>query len=242
MLKRIKFFEIDFVKASYEEVLDEFFRVLIKPFKKPQLIFTPNNEMIVESKTDADFLKVLKKVDYALPDSTGIYLASKFLTWPNLKTRITGVDITKLFLEENQKYKVFILGGQKGAAEILSRKYKQVVDFYDAEVNPQKNEEILKRILASKAEVLLVALGAPKQEKWLFDNQVALKGVKLAFGVGGTIDFLAGKQKRAPRFFRVIGMEWLWRLLTDWSRFGRIYRATIVFAWICLKERFSKEK
>jgi len=239
-LNRVNLFGIDFVRSSYREVLDELFRVAINPLKKPKLIFTPNNEMIVETKKDPDFLKTLQVANYALPDSTGIILSSKFLAWKPLRKRITGVDLTKQFLEENKKYRVFLLGGKKGAAASVLNRYTKVVDYYDGVVNDETTEQVLRKIKFSGAEILFVALGAPKQEKWLVENRDKLRGVKLAFGVGGSLDFLSGIQKRAPRVVRWIGLEWLWRLMTDFSRIKRIYKATFVFGWVCLKERFVK--
>jgi len=240
-LNKVNLFGINFVKASYRELLDGLFREAINPLKKPKLVFTPNNEMIVEAKRNPDFLKVLKEADYALPDSTGVFLSSKLLAWPGLSQRLTGVDLTKQFLEENQKYKVFLLGGKKGAAACLLNKYTKIVDYYDGVVNQETTEKILRKISFSGAEILFVALGAPKQEKWLVENREKLKGVKLAFGIGGSLDFLAGIQKRAPKFVRSVGLEWLWRLTTDFSRIKRIYRATIVFAWVVGKEMFARK-
>ncbi len=100
-----------------------------------------------------------------------------------------------------------------------------------------KTDALTSAINKAKPDILLVALGAPKQEKWIAENLPKLPSVKLAIGVGGTFDFISGLVRRAPRFMRALGFEWLWRLLIQPWRFRRIFNATIKFIATVLKWR-----
>ena len=155
--------------------------------------------------------------------------------------RVAGVDLVKVLfaLAAKQGYRIFLLGGQKGVAETLKakleEKYPQIkivgaTKGFDLKVNRDRlvilnsDQELRVKHLIQKTNphLLLVAFGPPKQERWIFQNQSALKGVKLAIGVGGTFDFLIGKAKRAPKFLQQIGLEWLWRLVVEPKRFKRM--------------------
>src|SRR5690606_23109000 len=92
-----------------------------------------------------------------------------------------------------------------------------------------RQPELIERINASKAEILLVAFGAPKQEIWIAENAKDLKHIQIAVGVGGLFDYLAGNVANPPKFVQTIGLEWLFRLITQPYRFKRIFRAVVVF-------------
>ncbi len=99
------------------------------------------------------------------------------------------------------------------------------------------NEKLISRINNAKPDILLVAFGAPKQEKWIYENLKKMPSVKLAMGVGGSFDFISGKTKRAPLIFQKLGLEWLWRLVLEPRRIKRIYNATVKFGWIIWKSK-----
>jgi N-acetylglucosaminyldiphosphoundecaprenol N-acetyl-beta-D-mannosaminyltransferase len=92
----------------------------------------------------------------------------------------------------------------------------------------------------SKPDIILVAFGSPAQEFWIDTFKVDLEHTKIAVGIGGTFDFWTGKTTRAPKAFRSLGLEWLWRLLTQPKRAKRIYNAVVVYSGLVLKEKFSK--
>ena len=105
-----------------------------------------------------------------------------------------------------------------------------IVDFFDGKVNEEMNKKIIQKIIDSKANVLFLGLGAPKQEIWIEKNKKNLPNIKFFAGLGGSFDFVAGKQKRAPIFLQKIGFEWIWRLfLEPKKRIKRIWRATVIF-------------
>lgn len=140
--------------------------------------------------------------------------------------RISGSDFVwplAKFAAEN-KYKIFLLGGASTIAERAALKLQ--TDVYGLNIagvsslDPKDRDQILVQINKSKADILLVAYGAPKQEIWL-KNNLKETTCTLGVGVGGTFDFLAGTKKRAPSFLRAIGLEWFYRLLIEPSRFKR---------------------
>ncbi len=157
--------------------------------------------------------------------------------------RVTGSDLfPKLMkLAANHKKKVFLLGAAPGIAAKVKAKFEK--KFENLEIvgasfqNSHENEEVAIRskIDASGAEMLFVAFSFPQQELWISRNLPKLKTVKFAAGIGGSFDFYAGVIARAPRIFRSLGLEWLWRLIRQPTRFGRIWNATYRFirlVWI----------
>ncbi len=155
----------------------------------------------------------------------------KFYPSP-LKKPICGSDVFRKFLEntkDEKNIKIFLLGGEKGSPQFLQKKYPQVVDACDDFVNEKTIPNILSQIKSSQANVLFVALGAPKQEFFIAENKKFLEkntDIKMAMGVGGSFDFLSGHQTRAPKIFRILGLEWLFRLVKYPQRAGRIWNAT----------------
>lgn len=190
-------------------------------------LVTPNPEFLVEAQKDKEFKEILNQADLAVPDGIGLVLAARFLGQP-FKQRITGTDLMEKICQKaaQKKWPIFLLGGQKGvakkAAENLRKKYPRL----DIGTVP--------------SGILFVALGAPKQEKWIVQNLVKMPSVKLAMGVGGAFDFISGRVQRAPKFLRLIGLEWLWRLFCQPRRAKRIFRAVIIFPCLVLKDRLSE--
>ncbi|MEA2098429.1 MAG: WecB/TagA/CpsF family glycosyltransferase [Patescibacteria group bacterium] len=98
---------------------------------------------------------------------------------------------------------------------------------------------LIQRINKAQPDIIFVAFGAPKQEEWICKNLKKMPSVKLAIGVGGSFDFISGKVKRAPLIFQKLWLEWLWRLILEPRRVGRIYNATVKFSWLVLKRSFK---
>ncbi len=172
------------------------------------------------------------------------YIKSEF------KERVTGADlvmeICKRISEsekDRKKLRIFMLGAREGVAEkakeILEEKHEglQISGTYAGTPLPRDEKEIIKKINNSKADILFVAYGAPAQELWMYRNLKKLKTVKVALGIGGTFDYIAGVRKRSPIWMQKIGLEWLYRLAIQPSRIKRIYNATIRFPLKVLKER-----
>lgn len=154
-----------------------------------------------------------------------------------LPARVTGADLLFKIVEESQKkgWRIYLLGAAPGIASIaidrLSKKYPKAVFAGSFAGTPAETheDELCERINLAEPEILFVAYGSPAQEEWIYRNLNKLTTVKVAIGVGGAIDFAAGKAKRAPKLLRSLGLEWLWRLISQPRRFRRIWNATFVF-------------
>lgn len=214
---------------------------------KQHYIVTPNPEIILKASNDSQYRAVLNNADLSLPDGFGVILASIFLGNP-IYSRVTGSDLSnKLFeLANDKQYKIFILGGMDDSAQIaknkLELKYKNIKivgatsGFENIKnISDEENENIINTINQSGAQILFVGYGAPFQEQWIFDNLKKMTSVKVALGIGGVIDFISGRAIRAPRIFRKLGLEWLWRLFLEPYRAQRIFNAVVVFSWNVLK-------
>lgn len=211
---------------------------------KINFIATPNPEIILKAGKDEEFRKILNSADLALADGVGLIFASRFLKTP-LKERISGVDFMLALcgLAEKKGKTVFLLGGGEGVAEKTAEKLKKLfprlkisgtASGIKADNFPPHN---------IRADILFAAFGAPKQEKWIFANSVALEssGVKIALGIGGAFDIVSGRLSRAPLLLRKIGLEWLWRLFLEPRRVKRIFNAVLIFPSAVIKHKFKKE-
>jgi len=206
-------------------------------------IVTPNPEFVMDAQKDELFKSVLNKADIAIPDGAGLIFASWYILHP-LKQRIHGVDLVWDLIESASQYNwsIYLLGGEEGitkelvaeeAVAVVKEKYpKLTVNFYnqnfiysEASVNDHKAVEEINKV---KPDILLVAFGHKKQEKWIARNLNKLD-TKVSIGVGGTFDYISGKIKRAPKFIRSLRMEWLYRLFKQPSRGPRIYKAFVKF-------------
>ncbi|MFA6296802.1 MAG: WecB/TagA/CpsF family glycosyltransferase [Patescibacteria group bacterium] len=165
-----------------------------------------------------------------------------------LQERISGVDLMWEIAKigEHKNCSIFFLGGFDKVGEYTSKKMKAVypnlniAGVYEGTYQEGDDYVIQELINKSQADVVFVAFGQVKQEKWIVRNLPNLSSVKLAMGVGGSFDFIAGKAKRAPRFFQKIGLEWLWRVLFEPWRFGRIITATFKFTHLVYKSKIDK--
>jgi N-acetylglucosaminyldiphosphoundecaprenol N-acetyl-beta-D-mannosaminyltransferase len=206
---------------------------------------TPNNEMVVMAQRDPNFMDIVQNSQLNLADSTGILLVST-LSGQRLPCRNTGVDtVQELCKTLGSDSPIFLLGAAPGVAqktaEILQSRSPllRVVGTDAGWSNDDDAPRILTKINEAKPHLLLVAFGAPKQDEWIAKYLPKLPSVRVAMGIGGTFDFIAGTQTRAPKFMRTFGLEWLYRLVREPKRFKRIFNAVIVFPWLCLLGLFQ---
>ncbi len=161
--------------------------------------------------------------------------------------RVAGSDlINNIFqLARNQKLKLYLLGAQPGiarqAAQIIQNKYPGIEIAGTQSGSPDKeyDNEICYVINKAKPDIIMIAYGAPKQELWINRNLSKLATAKVAIGVGGALDFITGKIKRAPGWMRYLGLEWLYRLIKEPRRIKRIINATIYFPYLVLKNKLT---
>lgn len=212
-------------------------------------VVTPNVDHAVLLDERADLRQAYAAAGLVLADGAPIVLASRLLGRP-LPERVAGSDLVPQLFEAARNrcpLKVYLLGGMPGVAERAARaiaeRWPQVEVVGTAspavgfERDPQQNAALLADIAAAAPELLLVGLGAPKQELWVYEHRQAI-AARVALCIGATIDFLAGQRKRAPRWMRRCGLEWLYRALGEPRRLGRRYaRDAWIFPRLVWRER-----
>lgn len=207
------------------------------------LVVTANPEIIMRAGDDSQFAEILAQANLVTADGIGLIIGAKLLGQP-LPERVTGVDLsTGLFQRAvTTGWKIYLLGAAPGvakeAANNLRTQYRglQIVGYHDGYF--QDSEPVVAEINALKPDVLLVALGMGKQEKWIWENRDRLP-VRVAIGVGGSLDVYAGRVKRAPELFQRLGLEWFYRLLKQPTRLGRMLKLP-VFLLKVLKTAISR--
>jgi N-acetylglucosaminyldiphosphoundecaprenol N-acetyl-beta-D-mannosaminyltransferase len=207
-------------------------------------VVTVNPEYIVAARRDSNFGEVLVRADLATPDGVGVILAAQMLGRP-LRGRATGIDLVEALAAHGEPHLgLFLLGAKPGIAEQaaarLQARYPRCViaGIWPGSPHPKHSAEALQRIQASRANVLLVAYGAPEQDRWIdrHREELAKCGIVVAVGVGGTFDYLAGAVPRAPLLVRQLGFEWLYRLIRQPWRWRR-QLALPHFLVLVLRER-----
>ncbi len=196
--------------------------------KQRMFIVTANTEMVMLCQNNEQFRNILCKAQLVLPDGIGVVWAGKYLG-QQVPERVAGFDLTQeLFaVAEKKKARVYFLGAAPGiaqkAADVAIAQYPKlkVAGCRDGYFSADKNLEIVDEINRSETDILLAALGAPKQEVWLYEHSEMLQA-KILLGVGGTFDVMAGTAMRAPKTWQNMGLEWLYRLLMQPSRFIRM--------------------
>ncbi len=189
-------------------------------------IYTPNPEIIMHAYRNKKYMDVLNRADMVVPDGIGVVYGSKIVGKP-VKERVAGYDLSCALLKyagEKSK-KVFLFGGKPGVAEMAAERMKEMylgIEIAGTTHGYHKSyDHVATEIKNSGADIVLVCLGAPKQEFWIDKNKDAT-GAKILIGAGGSLDVFAGTVKRAPAFFRKLNLEWFYRLIKQPSRAGRM--------------------
>lgn len=191
-------------------------------------VYTPNSEIIMLAYQDTAFCELLNRSDMLTADGIGVVYASKILKHP-ISERAAGYDIAVKIAERLPKttHKLFILGGKPGVADEAKSKLEtsypgiQIVGTQDGYFPDDKLPTVIDNINQSGADLLFVCFGAPRQEKWIDENRDKLN-VRVAMGIGGSVDVFAGQVLRAPMFWQKMGLEWFYRLLREPWRFMRM--------------------
>lgn len=228
---RMKFLNTYIDNCTMDEALEEVDRLINNG--KYNYVVTPNVDHIVQLEEDYEFRKIYEEANLILADGMPLIWISKFMENP-IKEKISGSDFFPKVCEVavRKSYSIFLLGAAEGiaqkAAENLEKRYPglNVVGTYSPSYGfEKKKDEILKItniINESKPDILFVGLGAPKQEKFIYNYREKLK-VPISLGIGASIDFEAGNVKRAPEFMQKTGFEWLYRLSKEPKRLFRRY-------------------
>lgn len=216
-------------------------------------IATVNPEFIMEAQANSRFRDVINAADCNLADGVGLEYASRILFGRQVFHRMTGVTATlKLCEHAVQSGKsVYFAGSGEGiarmAADVLQRKFPKLtvagaetgIPLEGTRTQVEYTDDLIERINAVRPDILLVAFGAPKQELWIADNLSRMPSVKIAMGVGGTLDYLSGAVAYAPAWIRRLGLEWLYRLIREPRRWNRIITATVRFPLAVVRSRLA---
>ena len=193
-------------------------------------VFTPNSEIILTAYKDKEFCDILNSADMLTADGIGVVYASKILGNP-IEERAAGYDIACGVLDRISEtgHRLYLLGGKPGTAEKakrnLERKYPfiQIVGTHDGYFSDEQVDEIVSDINRLNSDIVFVCLGAPKQEKFMHGHREELD-VRLMIGLGGSLDGFAGTVRRAPKWMIRLQLEWLYRLIKEPRRIGRMMR------------------
>jgi len=198
--------------------------------RRPHYVVTANVDFLVQAHRDVELRRILLDADLVLCDGTPLVWASRWLG-NALPERVAGSDLAPALIRvaAEKGHRLFFLGAGPGVAAEAGAKLRaqypalQLVGTYSppfSHLLEMDHDEIARRIREARPDILLVSFGCPKQEKWIAMHHRSL-GVPVAIGVGATLDFLAGRMKRAPGWMSRTGTEWLYRL---WQEPGRLYR------------------
>lgn len=225
--KRIAVLQVQVDSVTMTEAVERL-ESFIQAKSGAHLVATANAEMVMLAEQDAEMAKVLREASLVVPDGAGVVWAARHYGQP-LPERVAGYDLAQRLLAEAAKkgYRVFMFGAAPGVAASAKEKAEQwypglqVVGVRDGFFGEADEEAIIAEIKAAQPDVLLVALGVPKQEKWL-NRHLAKLNIPVCIGVGGTFDVMAGRVKRAPVWMQKSGLEWSYRLFLQPQRIIRM--------------------
>jgi N-acetylglucosaminyldiphosphoundecaprenol N-acetyl-beta-D-mannosaminyltransferase len=200
--------------------------------QKPIKVFTPNVTIAAAAHRDPALHQLLCTADLLLPDGQGVLLAARLAGTP-LPCRLPGIEAGESVLRlcAAQKLPVYFLGAAPGIAEKAATAWKMrlpslpIAGTHHGYFDVQKSDAILADIRQSGARVVLVCLGFPAQERWIAEHADCLPEVKILMGLGGSFDVWAGENRRAPRIFQRLGLEWLWRTVQRPTRLRTLFPA-----------------
>jgi N-acetylglucosaminyldiphosphoundecaprenol N-acetyl-beta-D-mannosaminyltransferase len=210
--------------------------------RRSHMVITADSSGIVEAHRDPEFFEIFQSADLVTADSEGVLWAAKRMGTP-LRERVSGVDIFANLcrLSAEKGYKVFLIGASPGVAEIAAERCRllypgcNIVGSRHGFFPPESDEVVAQEIAVTKPDILFVAMGMPRQEKFIQRTRDIICA-PVAIGVGGTLDVFSGRIKRAPRFIQSLKMEWLYRLFQNPKKFAKVKNLPI-FVRMILRSR-----
>lgn len=217
-------------------------------------VFTLNPHHLYHLQRDRRFYDAYRQADFITADSRYIFSALKWMR-RGVKEKISGSDIVPEFCwrrRDDHDVKVFLLGAADGVAAAAQQRINERCgrDVVVGALSPSMRfgedadevDRVIDTINHSGATVLVVGMGAPKQEIWIAENKHRMPGIKVRFGVGSTIDYEAGAVKRAPVWMRERGLEWVYRVVTQPRRYARRYLRDVEFLLLVPLDKFGLYK
>ena len=232
-MERVNLLGIDIDKYTFDEAIE------YAKSKKGQVV-TINPEMIDYAAKNAVFASIIKNAELVIPDGIGVQLGLKILGH-NIK-RIPGIEFAKRLIAELEGCPVALIGAKPNviqkAVENLKNEYPNMNLVYVHDGYFEDTDKILDEVCAKEPELVLAALGSPKQEEFIYRLKKMLPDT-LMIGVGGSFDVWSGEVERAPQIYQKLWLEWLYRTLKEPKRFKRIFPALPLFVLKVLKEKWS---
>ena len=221
---------VEFIPITLQGALSTIEGMFSQNDGRTKIIVTANPIMVMTAQKDAEFMQILQSADLIVPDGVGILWAAR-RKGVDLPDRVTGVELAYGLLGSKVSPKVFFLGGKEGVAEKAAQKARElfpgvrISGTHHGYFSSDEEPRIVRDIRETESDLLLCAMGSPKQEKfiWKYKNEL---GAKVGIGVGGVFDVLAGEKKRAPEIIQNLGLEWLYRLILEP---GRIKQDALLF-------------
>ncbi|OCA88875.1 WecB/TagA/CpsF family glycosyltransferase [Pseudobacillus wudalianchiensis] len=209
---------------TYEEIIDDLQRRIAEGLQSTVIAVNP--EKVITANRNPVVKELINNSTYQIPDGIGIVLASKMRNG-DVRERVTGVDMMGRLLKfaADKGHGVFFYGAKEEVVRTAKEKLEasipnlRIVGYANGYVEDQ--QALLEQIRESGAALLFVALGSPRQELWIKDHMAELPNIKVFQGVGGSFDVYSGRVKRAPAFYRKLGLEWLYRLAKEPKRIKR---------------------
>jgi len=238
-MKRIEILGVPvdcFVRSETAEIVRQ-----LLASRKPSAVLAVNPEKVMHARRTPELMSALRNAGLLIPDGIGVVLAARLIQKASVD-RIPGAELMPEICNvcRQDGKSVFLLGGKPGvgerAAATLSSLYPglQIAGIQHGYFSSEDEEELVERINESGAAALFVALGTPRQERWIGKWRMQL-ATPLIQGVGGTFDVLSGEVARAPVLFRALHLEWFYRLVTQPTRLGR-QLVLPHFAWLVLRD------
>lgn len=218
------------------EVIDRFVRE-----KTPRIAVTADSSAIVAAQSDPEFREVLLRADLVTADSAGIRWAARRKGMPIVE-RVSGVDLVDALCARSADhgYRIFFLGAAAGVAEMAAEALRlkhpgcNIVGTRHGFFPAESDEVVASEIAPYRPDILFVAMGIPRQEKFIA-RALPIIQAPVSMGVGGSFDVFSGKVKRAPRLFQRFNLEWLWRLMLNPKKFSKV-KALPKFVLAVLRE------
>lgn len=223
--QRITLFDLPLDVITLSQTLDQLGQWMLHDPRTPHTVVTLNPEFIVQSRTQPEFVKVMQQADLVTADGVGIVYAARQLAQVDVP-RAPGMDITRgLMGRHGQDLRVYFLGAKPGVAEQAAQNAAQqygiqVAGVHHGYFKPDEDQRVAELVRDSQAHLLLTGMGSGRQEIF---NQYwrQVHNTPVAIGCGGVLDVLAGTAKLAPEWTRKMGVEFIWRIAGDRSRWGR---------------------
>ncbi|HWA83147.1 MAG TPA: WecB/TagA/CpsF family glycosyltransferase [Fimbriimonadaceae bacterium] len=195
---------------------------------RPHMVVTADASGLAQAQSDPSHLEIIREADLVTPDSVGVMWAAKRSGEP-LPERVSGVDIVDRVcaLSADKGYRIYFLGAAPGVAELAAEKMRlkhvgcNIVGARHGYFPAESDEVVAREVAESKPDFLFVAMGIPRQEKFIRATMGIIKA-RVAVGVGGSFDVFSGRTKRAPKVVQAIKMEWAWRLVLNPKKYAKV--------------------